>query len=124
MNRASRTRWKLHFFPLGMAFLVVGAAGLLRAAGLIPILPGWRCALLAVVSLLFFVVQSTELGQSSEALWIWLVLIWVSAGILRVGGLGLFQLYPLLMALLGGSLLLGHGRSRMSGGLRTGATNE
>jgi len=124
MNRANTTRWKLHFFPLGMAFLIVGAAGLLQAADLIPDLPSWRYALLAVVSILFFAVHSSGIGQAPEALWIWLVLIWVSAGVLRVGGLGLFQLYPLLMALFGCSLLVRYAKSRALGGIRTGATNE
>ncbi len=124
MNRASTTRWKNHFFPLGMAFLMVGAAGLLQAVDLAPSLPSWRYGLLAVVSILFFLVQSSKIGQSPEALWIWLVLIWVSAGILRIGGLGLFQLYPLLMALLGCSLLVRYAKSRARGGMRTGATNE
>ncbi len=115
MNRASTTRWKNHFFPLGMAFLMVGAAGLLQAVDLAPSLPSWRYGLLAVVSILFFLVQSSKIGQSPEALWIWLVLIWVSAGILRIGGLGLFQLYPLLMALLGCSLLVRYAKSRAQG---------
>ncbi len=124
MNRASTTRWKHHFFPLGMAFLVVGAAGLLQAADLVSSLPSWRYGLLAIVAVLFFVVQSSGIGQAQEALWIWLVLIWVSAGILRIGGLGLFQLYPLLMALLGCGLLLRYAKNRAAGGMRTGATNE
>jgi hypothetical protein len=124
MNRASTIQWKTHFFPLGMAFLMVGAAGLLQAVDLVSSLPFWRYALLAVVSILFFVVQSTGIGQAPEAVWIWLVLIWVFAGILRIGGLGLFQLYPLLVALLGCSLLLRYAKSRGPGGMSTGATNE
>ena len=124
MNRASTTRWKTHFFPLGMAFLIVGAVGLLQAADLMPILPSWRYALLAVVSILFFVLELSGISQAQEALWIWLVLVWASAGILRIGGLGLFQLYPLLMAFLGCTLLVRYAKSRTQGGTRTGATNE
>ncbi len=124
MNRASTTRWKLHFFPLGMAFLVVGTAGLLQAADLMPSLPSWRYELLAAVAALFFVVQSSGLSQAPEASSIWLILLWVSAGILRIGGLSLFQFYPLLMALLGCSLLLRYARGRVLSGMRTGATNE
>jgi len=124
MNGANTTRWKLHFFPLGMAFLLVGVAGLLQAANLVPGLSYWRYGLLALVSVLFFVLQSSGIGQAPEAVWIWLVLIWVSAGILRIGGLGLFQLYPLLVALLGCEVVLRHAKNRVLGGMRTGATNE
>jgi len=124
MNGASTTRWKHHFFPLGMAFLIVGAAGLLQTANLVATLPSWRYGLLAVVAVFFFVVQSSGIGQSPEALWVWLVMLWVSAGILRIGGLGLFQLYPLLMALLGAGLLLRYAKGRAQGGARTGAANE
>jgi hypothetical protein len=94
-----------------MAFLMVGAAGLLQAADLVPSLPSWRYGLLAGVAVLFFVVQSSGISQAPEALWIWLILIWASAGILRIGGLGLFQLYPLLMAVLGCGLLLRSARN-------------
>jgi len=115
MNGANATRWRHHFFPLGMAFLVVGTAGLLQAAGLVLSLPSWRYGLLALVATLFFVVQSSGIGRAPEAVWIWLVLIWVSAGILRIGGLSLFQLYPLLMSLLGCAVLLRYARSRVLG---------
>lgn len=124
MNRASATRWKSHLFPLGMAFLLVGAAGLLQAADLVPSVPCWRCVLLAAVAVLFFVVQLSGVSESPEALWIWLVLIWVFAGILRIYGLGLFQLYPLLMALFGCSLVLRHVANRGLGGMRRGAAHE
>lgn len=124
MNRARTTRWKLHFFPLGMAFLVVGTAGLLQAADLVPRLSSWRSDLLAVVAVLFFIVQSTGISQARGGAWIWLALLWIAAGILRIGGLTLFQLYPLFMAFLGCSLLVSHARSRVLSGMRTGATNE
>jgi NADH:ubiquinone oxidoreductase subunit K len=124
MNRANTTRWKLHFFPLGMAFLVVGTTGLLQAADLVPNVSSWRSELLALVAVLFFVVQSTRISQAREGTWIWLMLLWIAAGILRIGGLTLCQLYPLFMAFLGCSLLFSYAKTRVLAGMKTGATNE
>jgi len=98
-----------------MAFLLVGAAGLLDAAGLIPVLSCWRYCLLAIVVAMFSVLHVAGPLQGTEATWLWMILGWISAGILRVGGLTLFQLYPLLMAMLGCGLLLQYAKNRVLG---------
>jgi hypothetical protein len=109
-----RTRWKVHFFPLGVAFLITGSAALLEARQLATF-DSWRLAALAVVIAgLFVLLQRQASAGERESVGICIAAFWVSAGILRVGGLGLLQLYPALMALLGLCLLLDYAGRRIA----------
>jgi hypothetical protein len=115
MNKLTRrTAWKAHFFPLGVAFFITGCAALLDVRQLIVFDP-WRLAALAVVVVGLFI--STEIAGKAglrESLWICVIGLWISAGILRLGGLNLLALYPALVALTGLYLLLGDAARRIA----------